>query len=353
MKSQRGISMLLQQAVKEVGSGNFTVKEKMRAIANQFLNHCEVSAQEAAYLLLQMPLTQSSRDVIFVNSSPPEQRVNILKPMSLLKKLSNDDTNITCQGLHERYSERPKELETICFAEFCSKYERKKSKQKDKKENVMNLDTVDKPDEDVVYDTNLYLPNGDKLILRNKAKVIRSVNFNKSNSELFFREQIVLFTSWRDEENLMKDSSSFEDRFSVVKEEILRNKKHYDKLGEALLAAQEELDEQSILSAVDSVAPSARQSEDDAFSNKLDDDTFGCDKNEKHDFGLEINCSSAQSLDLLLPNRMSTDDFFTSVQKMNSSQRQFLLHILHLIKHQHLLSQSSYLVELGLVKVMC
>ena len=86
------------------------------------------------------------------------------------------------------------------------------------------------------------------------------------------------------------------------------------------------------MSAVDSVAPSARQSEEDAFSNKLDDDTFGCDKNEKHDFGLEINCSSAQSSDLLLPNRMSTDEFFTSVQKMNSSQRQFLLHILHLIK---------------------
>jgi len=332
MKSQRGISMLLQQAVQETRSGNFSVKEKMRAIANKFLNHCEVSAQEAAYLLLQMPLTQSSRDVLFVNTSPPEQRVHILKPMSALEKMSNDDTNITCDGLHERYSERPKELEKICFAEFCSMYERKKSKRKGTKENVMNLDPVDKPDEDVVHDSNLYLPNGDKLLLRKKAKVIRPVHFNKSNSKLFFREQIVLYSSWRDEENLLQGANSFEDRFNVLQEEILQNKTGFDNLGEALLAAQEEIDEQSVLSAVDSVAPSARQTEDDAFINKLDSDTFGCDKNETHDFGLEINCASAQSSDFMIPNRMSSDEFFMYVQKMNSSQRQFVLHILHLVK---------------------
>lgn len=73
MKSQRGMSLLLQNAVEEVKRGNFGVRERLRVISNKFLNHCEVSAQETIYLLLQLPLTQSSRDVIFINTSPPDK----------------------------------------------------------------------------------------------------------------------------------------------------------------------------------------------------------------------------------------------------------------------------------------
>jgi hypothetical protein len=43
-------------------------------IGNKFLNNVEVSAQEAVFTLLQIPLHKASRDVIFVNTSSPEKK---------------------------------------------------------------------------------------------------------------------------------------------------------------------------------------------------------------------------------------------------------------------------------------
>jgi len=76
IKSQRGMSQLLQAAAEEATRGNLKLRDKVRLTTNRFLNHCELSAKEATYLLLQLPLTQSSGDVIFINTSPPDKRTN-------------------------------------------------------------------------------------------------------------------------------------------------------------------------------------------------------------------------------------------------------------------------------------
>ena len=56
-KALRGISMLLREAVEEAHADpNCTLKQQLRHIANKFLNNVEASAQEACYLLLQLPL---------------------------------------------------------------------------------------------------------------------------------------------------------------------------------------------------------------------------------------------------------------------------------------------------------
>ena len=115
------------------------------------------------------------------------------------------------------------------------------------------------------------------------------------------------------------------------------------------------------MDAVDPVAPSAKQSEEEAFINMTDDDTFGCDKNETSDIGIEINYESEQTSNLLLPNRMSSEEssqsfselvvilpdyalrislctfsiLLTSAQQMNSGQRQIFMHVLHLVKTTH------------------
>lgn len=68
------MSILIKSAAEEAKNGNIKLRDKTRLTSNKFLNHCEVSAQEAIYLLHQLPLTQSSRNVIFVNTSPPQKR---------------------------------------------------------------------------------------------------------------------------------------------------------------------------------------------------------------------------------------------------------------------------------------
>jgi hypothetical protein len=59
-KGQRGMSKLLRKACEEAKEGNKNIVSKVRHIGNKFLNAVEISAQEAVYLVLQMPLRRSS-----------------------------------------------------------------------------------------------------------------------------------------------------------------------------------------------------------------------------------------------------------------------------------------------------
>ena len=62
-KGQRGMSRLLEKATEEARAGNEDIVNRVRHIGNKFLNAVEISAQEAVYLVLQMPLRRSSRDI--------------------------------------------------------------------------------------------------------------------------------------------------------------------------------------------------------------------------------------------------------------------------------------------------
>ena len=65
-KSQRGMSAQLEAAAKEARKGNLDIKKQVRHIGNVFSNCVEVSAQEAVYLALQIPLTKGTR-VLYIS----------------------------------------------------------------------------------------------------------------------------------------------------------------------------------------------------------------------------------------------------------------------------------------------
>ena len=68
------MSQLLQRACDEARAGSSSINQQVRDISNQFLNAVEISAQEAVYILLQLPMRKSSREVIFINTTPPEEK---------------------------------------------------------------------------------------------------------------------------------------------------------------------------------------------------------------------------------------------------------------------------------------
>lgn len=119
-KSQRGMSDLLNRAAKEAREGNIDIKRQVRHIGNHFLNSVEVGAQEAAYLVLQIPLTKASTDVVFINTSPSDDRVVLVKTDAELEKLSPNSTDVECSNVIKRYSKRPKQLENWCLADYVS-----------------------------------------------------------------------------------------------------------------------------------------------------------------------------------------------------------------------------------------
>ena len=97
------------------------MKKQVRHLGNVFSNCVEVSAQEAVYLDLQIPLTKCTRDIVFINTSTTAERVFLLKPKSVLDELPAESTDIESSNIIQRYSKRPKQLSKFCLADYVSK----------------------------------------------------------------------------------------------------------------------------------------------------------------------------------------------------------------------------------------
>lgn len=63
----------------------------------------EIGAQEAAYLVLQMPLRKSSREVVFIDTNELNNRTVLLKPYSSLKDMPESSTNVESDNALKRY----------------------------------------------------------------------------------------------------------------------------------------------------------------------------------------------------------------------------------------------------------
>jgi len=121
-KGQRGMSKLLEKACEEAKSGDKDIRNRVRHIGNKFLNAVEISAQEAVYLVLQMPLRRASRDFQFINTSNPEERIFLLKTMDKIKDLPDKSVDIESDNIIKRYQRRPRKLQNLCLADFVAWY---------------------------------------------------------------------------------------------------------------------------------------------------------------------------------------------------------------------------------------
>ena len=179
-KTSRGMSDLLQKACKEAKEGDKNIKQQLRFIGNKFLNNVEVSAQEAVYLLLELPLKCSSRQVIFINTSVPSERVYLMK--NNISELP-DDVEIAAGNLISRYSKRHKSLETLTLADYAAWYD-----QPWLTDSVNNVDISEDDDSDETVMTE------HKIRKRKHPRVIRFVKYNEKDTENYCREKLMLHT---------------------------------------------------------------------------------------------------------------------------------------------------------------
>ena len=122
-KAQKGMSELLRKACEEARKGNSSNKQQVRDIGNKFLNNVEISAQEAVYIVLQLPMRKSSLQVIFINTSPPEDRVQLLKPLKEINDLEDDSDEIYASGLIKHYTKRPVKFDHLSLADWAAWYD--------------------------------------------------------------------------------------------------------------------------------------------------------------------------------------------------------------------------------------
>ncbi|XP_069136358.1 uncharacterized protein [Argopecten irradians] len=342
-KSQRGISALLEKASQEAVEGNMDLRRQVRHIGNKFLNFVEVSAQEASYLILQMPLTQATRDVVFINTSPPDERVFLLKSQEDLENLPENSTDIKADNMITRYTKRPKQLENWCLADVVSELEVAFPK-----EEFPRADKISEHNEDDTFeeenfeqeDVLVHLKNGIKIRRRKNKRVIRYVGYSKkTNSEQYFRERILLFLPWRNEStDIINGYTTFEQHYKSKANIINVIQKKYenfvDELEQARLQAECELDD------FDEVAPNTEHNEaEDANIGPQPSEQFvhfdpdtQCHK--EYDIGPDIGLPAKTSDVQTSPVRISEQQYHRLLQSLNCKQREFHNHVSHWIQHR-------------------
>lgn len=139
-KGQRGMSNLLHRPYEEARLSDNDIRQQVRKIGNQFLTHVKVGAQEAAYLVLQMPLRRTSRSFLFIDTNSSEDRVVMIKQMHVLEEMKDDSTDIESNNIVKLYQQRPKDIENICLADFVSKFSVKYTYKEKNAENVVQND---------------------------------------------------------------------------------------------------------------------------------------------------------------------------------------------------------------------
>ena len=85
MKAERSMGELLKSVAREHRSEEIILQ--LRKVGSAFLTHREVSAQEAAYRILSIPMKQLSRSVVFVDTNTKQERVAVLKTTQQLSNL--------------------------------------------------------------------------------------------------------------------------------------------------------------------------------------------------------------------------------------------------------------------------
>ena len=236
-KSQRGTSVQLDAAAKEARKGNLDLKKQVRHIGNVFSNCVEVSAQEAVYLDLLIPLTKCTRDIVFINTSVPEERIFLLKPKAALDELPGESTDVESDNVIQRYSKRPRQVSKFCLADYVSKVDI--IYPKGNKFTVKVIDTNDDMCDssssnesedsfdddksqcsDLLYKTK---KNGTKYKKRKVPRIIRYVKYNKKKDpENYFREQLMLFVPWRYEpKDLLGSFDTYEAHFNSVQTSLI------------------------------------------------------------------------------------------------------------------------------------
>ncbi len=308
-----------------------------------FSNSVEVSAQEAVYLVLQMPLSKGTRDVVLIKTSQPSQRIQLLKAKQKLDELPDSSTDIVADNEIKRYSRRLKCLENWCLADYISQLEvvYPKDDETHPDDQDVNDDDNDIDSDELFSDdkTLVVLKNGIKIRQRKNFKVIRYVRFNcKSDEENHYREKILLFLPWRNEAtDLLSSYTTYKQHYEARKRKIDYKSKVYEHHVEELEMAREAAEND--YDAFDDIASGTQQVEaETALEESAESETFvyfnpdRVVEQREYDIGIELGSNFASCSIDVNDNVMSDGQYMELLRCLNTKQRHFYNHVIHWIK---------------------
>ena len=185
-------------------------RKLLSKIGNILLTHRTIGLQETAYRLLGLQMVYSSRDTVFINTVLPPKRYRILKSKKQLEQLPANSTNIFANGLPQYYQCRPEvqPFTHMCLAEFATKYKlsdyQPKTQHRGQPRYSFKIDGETK-----------------QIMLRRTTACLRcNIPDIKANTESHFFSLLYLFYPFRNEDELLSPTDSYQNSF-LQKESLI------------------------------------------------------------------------------------------------------------------------------------
>ena len=176
-----------------------------------------------------------TRDVVFINTSPKSERVTVLKSTKHLKDLHDNDTNVFCKSVVDRYEHRPHQLANMCLAEFVENYQVKYNATVNDDDDDNDENDVMPPSDDIEVTPPKVIQLTDNfgaMVKRKTEAVIRFFKYSKdSDPSNYYRSRLMLYYPWYIEaSDLLGGYESYEEHYNYVINEIVQNEKSIQKL---------------------------------------------------------------------------------------------------------------------------
>ena len=220
MKTERSMGELLKRVACESRSDELI--KQLRKVGSAFLTHREVSAQEAAYRILSIPMKQLSRSVVFVDTNPKNERIAVLKNSQALEQLDDSDVDVFQKSLIDRYQHRPQDIQSMCLAEFTATYVTNYQKEDDG-------DALP-PVESETTLSRITLTGGfGKMNKRKREAVIRFRRYNKdAEPSNWYRAKLMLYFPWYNEDtDLLGGYATYEEHYRHAHTIVVANESKY------------------------------------------------------------------------------------------------------------------------------
>ncbi|GBP80548.1 hypothetical protein EVAR_39418_1 [Eumeta japonica] len=196
-----GVDSGIAQAIQQIQREETDISRKLFKVCMKILHERQISAAECAYRLCHIPLRNSSRSCIFLNTRKPEQRYKVLQ----------FDKSGLAIGFHsnvfERYENRPLQHPDYDFAnmsliEFAMLFEPHYAKVvSDTEENIDHDAYEEQP---TTRRPLITLLNKSKMVVRNIPAVVRVPYFiAASDPENFFYSLLLQYMPYRSETELL------------------------------------------------------------------------------------------------------------------------------------------------------
>ena len=159
----------------------------------------------------------------------------------------------------------------------------------------------------------------------------------KTDSEQFYRENLMLFYPWRNEtEDILKNYESYEQHNKAMEHDIISKKQEYNSNNDLVNAIETAMNTETI-DNFDQVSPNIENVEavdSEISTSVVENFQFYNPQSAEHayqDLGLDLGSThhiSNASVELVA-RRLPDVDYFKLLSKLNFKQRQVFTHVVH------------------------